>query len=63
MRALISAGGFGTRIRSVSSDIPKPLIKVNGIPVLERAIIQLKKYGITDIRMFYENDIDFLKQW
>ena len=21
------------------------------------------KYGITDIRMFYENDIDFLKQW
>lgn len=49
MRALISAGGFGTRIRSVSSDIPKPLIKVNGIPVLERAIIQLKKYGITDI--------------
>lgn len=49
MRALISAGGFGTRIRSVSSDIPKPLIKVNGIPVLERAIIQLKKYCITDI--------------
>ena len=49
MRALISAGGFGTRIRSVSSDIPKPLIKVDGIPVLERAIIQLKKYGITDI--------------
>ncbi|MGN0531504.1 MAG: HAD-IIIA family hydrolase [Eubacterium sp.] len=49
MKALISAGGFGTRIRSVSSDIPKPLIKVNGIPVLERTIIQLKKYGITDI--------------
>lgn len=49
MKAIISAGGFGTRIRSVSSDIPKPLIKVNGIPVLERAITQLKKYGITDI--------------
>lgn len=49
MKAIISAGGFGTRIRSVSNDIPKPLIKVNGIPVLERTIIQLKKYGISDI--------------
>ena len=25
--------------------------------------VAMIKYGITDIRMFYENDIDFLKQW
>ena len=25
--------------------------------------VAMIKYGITDIRMFYDNDIDFLKQW
>lgn len=49
MKALISAGGFGTRIRSASANVPKPMIKVDGVPVLERTIFQLKKYGICDL--------------
>lgn len=49
MKALISAGGFGTRIRSASANVPKPMIKVDGVPVLERTIFQLKKYGIYDL--------------
>ncbi|WP_455492664.1 D-glycero-beta-D-manno-heptose 1,7-bisphosphate 7-phosphatase [Eubacterium sp.] len=49
MKALISAGGFGTRIRSASANVPKPMIKVDGVPVLERTILQLKKYGICDL--------------
>lgn len=38
MKVVIMAGGKGTRISSVASDIPKPMIKVEGIPVLEREI-------------------------
>ena len=35
MEAIILAGGFGTRLRSVVSDLPKPIAPVNGRPFLE----------------------------
>lgn len=43
------AGGKGTRISSVASDIPKPMIKIEGKPVLEREIICLRNQGFTDL--------------
>ena len=43
------AGGKGTRIQSVVSDIPKPMIKIGKIPVLEYEIKNLVKQGFTDI--------------
>ena len=49
MKAVIMAGGHGTRIRSVASDIPKPMIPVLNKPVLEYQIENLKLCGITDI--------------
>ena len=49
MKVVIMAGGKGTRISSVVSDIPKPMIKIEGIPVLEREIECLKKQGFDDI--------------
>lgn len=49
MKTVIMAGGKGTRITSIASDIPKPMIKINGIPVLEREINNLKEQGFTDI--------------
>lgn len=49
MRALIMAGGKGTRISSVRSDIPKPMIPVLGKPILEYQIENLKRSGITQI--------------
>ena len=49
MKTVIMAGGKGTRISSVASDIPKPMIKVCGIPVLEREIECLRVQGFTDI--------------
>ena len=51
MKVVIMAGGKGTRISSVASDIPKPMIKVEGIPVLEREIKCLKDQGFDDIIM------------
>lgn len=49
MKVVIMAGGKGTRISSVASDIPKPMIKIEGVPVLEREIECLKNQGFDDI--------------
>lgn len=49
MKVVIMAGGKGTRIASVASDIPKPMIPIDGVPVLEREIKGLKEQGFTDI--------------
>lgn len=47
--ALILAGGFGTRLKRLTEDLPKPLMDINGKPILEHLILQLKKYGIEKI--------------
>lgn len=49
MKAVIMAGGRGTRISSVASDIPKPMIKIDGKPVLEHEIECLRDQGFTDL--------------
>lgn len=49
MKTVIMAGGKGTRISSVANDIPKPMIPIDGIPVLEREINCLKQQGFDDI--------------
>ena len=49
MKTVIMAGGKGTRISSVAKDIPKPMIKIGGKPVLEREIECLRDQGFTDI--------------
>ncbi|WP_110370394.1 HAD-IIIA family hydrolase [Hoylesella shahii] len=49
MKAVIMAGGKGTRIAAVRSDLPKPMIPVCGKPILEWQIENLKASGLTDI--------------
>ncbi len=49
MKTIIMAGGKGTRISSIASDIPKPMIKIAGKPVLEHEIMCLKSQGFTDL--------------
>lgn len=49
MKTVIMAGGKGTRISSVASDIPKPMIKIEGKPILEHEIECLRNQGFTDI--------------
>lgn len=44
--AIILAGGLGTRLRSVVSDVPKCMAPVNGVPFIHFIIIYLKKEGI-----------------
>ena len=49
MKTIIMAGGRGTRISELFPDIPKPLIPIDGIPVLEREICSLASQGFRDI--------------
>lgn len=44
--AIILAGGFGTRLRSVVSDVPKPLAPVNGEPFLHYVLQHVRSHGI-----------------
>lgn len=51
MVAVIMAGGKGTRIASVNSSVPKPMIPINGKPILEYTVDMLKQQGCTEIIM------------
>lgn len=47
--AIILAGGFGTRLKDVVSDLPKPMAPVNGTPFLTYLLNYLQKYGIQNV--------------
>lgn len=49
MLTILMAGGRGTRISELFPDIPKPLIPIDNIPVLEREINSLRNQGFTDM--------------
>ncbi len=49
MKALIMAGGEGTRLRPLTCNIPKPMVPVMNKPVMEHIINLLKKHNITEI--------------
>ncbi|MCE5222191.1 MAG: NTP transferase domain-containing protein [Clostridium sp.] len=49
MRAILMAAGMGTRLRPLTLTIPKSLIEVNGMSLLERQIMNLKEVGIDEI--------------
>ena len=63
MLTVIMAGGRGTRISELFPDIPKPLIPIQGIPVLEREISSLRDQGFTDIILTVSYLADQIKEY
>lgn len=49
MKTVIMAGGKGTRIADINADVPKPMIRISGKPILEYQIMCLKDQGLADI--------------
>jgi mannose-1-phosphate guanylyltransferase/phosphomannomutase len=49
MKAIIMAGGQGTRLRPLTSDQPKPMIRIVNLPCMEHIVNLLARHGITDI--------------
>tara|TARA_Y100000310_G_scaffold344821_1_gene459768 strand:- start:8166 stop:10205 length:2040 start_codon:yes stop_codon:yes gene_type:complete len=63
MKAIILAGGFGTRLRSVAPDIPKPMIHVASKPFLEYQIRLLKEHGVKEIIIAVHHLADQIKSY
>ena len=59
MKVVILAGGYGTRISEYTKTIPKPMIKINGIPIILHIINHYVSYGYKDfyIALGYKGEI------
>lgn len=49
MQAVIMAGGYGTRLRPLTNELPKPMVPIINKPIIVYLIELLQRYGITDI--------------
>ena len=47
--ALTIVGGKGERLKPLTNHIPKPVVKINGIPIIEHQVNWMKSQGITDV--------------
>ena len=69
MEAIILVGGFGTRLRPLTLSVPKPLLPLANMPMVERMILNLPdvfdtailavNYGLTEMKKYFE--VEFLK--
>ena len=65
MKAMILAAGMGTRLKPLTDRIPKALVEVDGVPMLERVIENLKEHGfdeiVVNVHHFGDQIINFLE--
>jgi mannose-1-phosphate guanylyltransferase/phosphomannomutase len=59
MKAVIMAGGFGTRLRPLTCNIPKPMVPLMNKPMMEHIVGLLRRHGITDLlaSLFYQPEV------
>jgi mannose-1-phosphate guanylyltransferase/phosphomannomutase len=59
MKAVIMAGGFGTRLRPLTCNIPKPMVPMLNRPMMEHIVELLKKHGMTDLvaTLYYQPEV------
>lgn len=63
MKAVIMAGGFGTRIQPLTSNIPKPMIPLANRPIMLHIVELLKKHGISEMVMLLYHQPDIVKNF
>jgi mannose-1-phosphate guanylyltransferase / phosphomannomutase len=59
MRAVLMAGGEGTRLRPLTCDLPKPMVPILNRPIAEHIVNLLKRHGITEVvaTLYYLPDV------
>lgn len=62
-QCLILAAGNGTRLRPVSSDLPKPLVKFQGRPILEHVMTRAHEAGIDEFVVVVGYRSDLIRRW
>lgn len=63
MKAVIMAGGFGTRIQPLTSNLPKPMIPLFNRPIMLHIVELLKKHNITDLVMLLYHQPGVIKKF
>ena len=63
MKAVIMAGGFGTRIQPLTSNLPKPMIPLMNRPIMLHIVELLKKHHITDLVMLLYHQPNVIKNF
>ncbi len=63
MKAVIMAGGEGSRLRPLTCNRPKPMVPIANKPVMEHIIELLKKYGIRDIAVTLQYMPEIIKDY
>ncbi len=63
LRAVILAGGKGTRLAPYTASFPKPLVPLGDVPVLEVLILRLLQHGITDITLTLGHLAELIKAY
>ena len=53
MKAVVMAGGEGTRLRPLTCNRPKPMVPVANKPIIQHIFELLRRHGITDIAVTY----------
>jgi len=65
LKAIIMAGGFGTRLRPLTINIPKPMVPIANLPMMEHVVNLLKKHGFDEIvsLIFFQSEVitDYFK--
>jgi 1L-myo-inositol 1-phosphate cytidylyltransferase len=62
-QCLILAAGKGTRLRSVSAGLPKPLVQFRGKPILDHIILRARQAGIDEFVIVVGYRSDLMRRW
>lgn len=63
MQAVVMAGGFGTRLRPLTANIPKPMTPLLNKPIIEHIIELLKKHEITDLILILYHQAEIIRDY
>lgn len=63
MQAVVMAGGFGTRLRPLTANIPKPMTPLLNKPIIEHIIELLKQHGITDLILILYHQAEVIRDY
>lgn len=63
MKAIILAGGQGTRLRPVTGEQPKPMVPLFGRPLLEHILLLLRRSGVTECAITLHHMPESIQSW